>query len=467
MSFWKKFWHNVLVALGLRQKAERIAKRMEEDKRKVIVRKGKQKALFFETETIAQHKKKESRRPAKKKKEEKKQVIVKKKLVVEKPLGRKVSASKQAKKIRPEKPEKTQKKPRVQKKRKIRKQKRKKPKKPAVYGKKRKIAETISVEAEKVEVRQRPFRKTVERKSERADKESYKKPVEKTVEREAEEVVSTAETVSVDEEIKETKDLMKNLEKQYLKQEISEDQFKSKLSDLKQKLYLLELRKKKEGKGKKVIGLREVSMPVSRKIKEGKVDSLIEQKLSGKVNENKIDEIERNIHTAMKKHDISEKEVSESIKSIDKGNLVEGFDRLLDLLELEKETQKMIAEKFPAPAETRIVKSEKLEYGVTGIPNQEKIKAIATEISKHRIVTDFDRLLEYVGKNGRIDIQKAMKELKMDKKKILEVSSVLQEADLLKVEYPAIGSPVLVISGYKKPEKKKEEKKHGKVNRKV
>lgn len=55
---------------------------------------------------------------------------------------------------------------------------------------------------------------------------------------------------SIEEQIEETKELMRNLEKEYMQMRISREEFRQKLIDYRQTLHMLELRKQKEEKNK-------------------------------------------------------------------------------------------------------------------------------------------------------------------------------------------------------------------------
>ena len=58
-------------------------------------------------------------------------------------------------------------------------------------------------------------------------------------------------------------------------------------------------------------------------------------------------------------------------------------------------------------------------------------------------------------------IGKLIKELKIDKKRLHAATEVLENNELIRIEYPPFGSAIIYDAAYKKPEKKKKNKKKG------
>jgi predicted transcriptional regulator len=83
---------------------------------------------------------------------------------------------------------------------------------------------------------------------------------------------------------------------------------------------------------------------------------------------------------------------------------------------------------------------------------------------KHKIVTDFDSIESFVKSKTETTIVEISNELEIPKKRVLRVALVLEKAGLVKVNYPAVGSPKILFinkegnnnSGKEKKVKKKE-----------
>ena len=170
------------------------------------------------------------------------------------------------------------------------------------------------------------------------------------------------------------------------------------------------------------------------------IEKLMEAKASGTIDEGKLKELERHIRELMKTYNIPEEEIEKEIGGIRADHALEDAEKLIDLMELEHRAQ-----------------------GLEGIEHEEakreEAKAVIKEIKKHRIVTDFDRILQLVNERGKIKINDALKELGIQPKRMDEVSEILEREGLVKIEYSAVGSAWISSPEYKKPAKEKGEKK--------
>ncbi len=72
-----------------------------------------------------------------------------------------------------------------------------------------------------------------------------------------------------------------------------------------------------------------------------------------------------------------------------------------------------------------------------------KKKKIPTIVKEALYKTDIDLLLDLVEKNEQISISEASKKLQVNKKVIEKWARILEENNLLKITYPAIGEPIL------------------------
>ena len=89
---------------------------------------------------------------------------------------------------------------------------------------------------------------------------------------------------------------------------------------------------------------------------------------------------------------------------------------------------------------------------------KEKLKSVEKDIIKQKIVTDFDKILNYVRENGFATAGKISADLGIDKKTVNRYAKVLEENELIKVSYPAIGSMKLIDIDFKPKPKGKDKK---------
>ncbi len=86
-----------------------------------------------------------------------------------------------------------------------------------------------------------------------------------------------------------------------------------------------------------------------------------------------------------------------------------------------------------------------LDSSVIGtIKKEEKFKGVEKNLEKETISTDFDKVLLLVKKNGKIKLSDAVKELNLPSERITVIAEVLEENNLIKINYPPIGEPILL-----------------------
>lgn len=170
------------------------------------------------------------------------------------------------------------------------------------------------------------------------------------------------------------------------------------------------------------------------------IEKLMEAKASGTIDEGKLKELEGHIRELMKTYNIPEGEIEKEIGGIRADHALEDAEKLIDLMELEHRAQ-----------------------GLEGTEHEEakreEAKAVIKEIKKHRIVTDFDRILQLVNERGKIKTNDAIKELGIQPKRMDEVVEILEREGLVKIEYSAVGSAWIFSPEYKKPVQEKGKKK--------
>lgn len=191
---------------------------------------------------------------------------------------------------------------------------------------------------------------------------------------------------------------------------------------------------------------------VSGKVPSSKIGQMIEARPSEKIDREKITELEKHVSELLKKHKLTHREINAEIAPVDKNKIIEDFDKLINLIDLEKRTKELMKEETAPKSESPLGKL--MPAMTTTDMKKEKIKAIAKEITKYKIITDFDQVLQYVKAKGKTTDDKAMKELRLDKKRFYATCEVLEDNNLIRIEYPPIGPAIVYDAEYKKPEGK-------------
>lgn len=170
---------------------------------------------------------------------------------------------------------------------------------------------------------------------------------------------------------------------------------------------------------------------------------LIRERSGRELSEARLRTVEERISELMQRYGLNERDIEKDLEKLDTHRLLQDFDKLINLVELERKTKKEI---MYAP--------ELIETGIPHFERQkERIKAIAKEIKKHRIITDADRVYAYVKKKGRTKSKEIAKELGIQKKKVEEYAEILAANNLIEVKYPPIGGLMLVLKEEKRVKK--------------
>ena len=146
----------------------------------------------------------------------------------------------------------------------------------------------------------------------------------------------------------------------------------------------------------------------------------------------------------MKKYNIPSEEIESKVEGMETAKLIDSFNKLISLLELEKKAEQELNRVYRIPTVTGFKESAK---------KVEEIKGIATELKKHRIITDFDRVLTLVDDEGRISIGEAAKRLEISKKRVEECAEILEKDKLIEISYPPIGDAFVQVIDYKNRKK--------------
>ncbi|HLC79451.1 MAG TPA: hypothetical protein VJG83_03390 [archaeon] len=170
-----------------------------------------------------------------------------------------------------------------------------------------------------------------------------------------------------------------------------------------------------------------------------KINAFLEQKAAGKINEGKLVELEAKVDLLMEKYKIPEKELEEKFGKVNTSNVLESIGRLINLIELERDANAKI-------------KPEKIQTALPVTENAkqvEEVVGIATEIKKHRIVTDFDKLITLLVQKGRMKFTDIAKELSISMDKVEECCRILQQEKLIEVVYPPFGDALAQTLEYR------------------
>jgi len=271
--------------------------------------------------------------------------------------------------------------------------------------------------------------------------------------------VGVSQIEDFDEQITVTKELIKSLNMDFFKRRITEEEYRRKTLEYREKMKLLEIRRRnilkaQSGTPRVADNAREFA-PVTatetkKAVSQTKVHQILRAKARGKIDDERLGELENKITELAKRYNLSEQELEQDVLNIDTNKTLESFNKLVSLIDLEREANRRLNQ-------VRIV----------GVPKAfkesakevEMVKGIATEIKKHRIVTDFDKIISIVNQQGNLKLSKLSAQLKIDKKTCAGLLSDLEDEGLLELKYPAFGEVTVQIPGYDEMQKVIKEKK--------
>ena len=289
----------------------------------------------------------------------------------------------------------------------------------------------------------------------------------------------------IDKEIEKIKALMDYCEKDYLKRKISEKEYRQKMLEYKEKIHILQIEKKdlenqKEELNTTANNIQDVvsvnldqiantknleqlmikqqqtlekiatqSLALQKHQEEAefakkklenvpdsqKINLFLHEKATGKIDEEKLINVEGRLSNLMEKHNISEEDIEREMRKQAPHKVVGSVDKLVDMLELEKKANS----------------AEKIETAMkvsSPIKRIKEIKGIATDVKKHRIITDFDKVLMYILEKGKEDFGKIAKKVGMSRSRVDECCVILQKEGQIEIVYPTIGDPIAQTLDY-------------------
>lgn len=200
---------------------------------------------------------------------------------------------------------------------------------------------------------------------------------------------------------------------------------------------------KTKPKPKEAIALpKKETRPAKDEIEE--LQQLIAKKFGGKVAPQQIQELQQKVRELLEQKMVTKSEIEQNIQMVDANRLLEGFTKLLGLIEW---NERFSSEKPPEMPST---------IGMQRKP--EKFAGTEKELEKKELITDFDKILEIVRERGTITLNELASELDLDKRLLKEAVDILEENNLVIQEYPAFGSPRIIDPAYLEKKGKKSEK---------
>ncbi|OYT38083.1 hypothetical protein B6U82_00625 [Candidatus Pacearchaeota archaeon ex4484_31] len=166
---------------------------------------------------------------------------------------------------------------------------------------------------------------------------------------------------------------------------------------------------------------------------ERKIAKAIEKKLEPSRTELEKEKQEiRKARRLEKKIKELEKKLEE--KSLTEEQLKDTLMRLLESIKLKKEAREKVEKKVKEKIDVKTIDE---------IRKMLAVKPIAVKAEK--IETEFDRIINLIKKSKKgIKLSDLAKKLKIEKGKVMEWCETLAESNLIKIEYPPIGEPLIV-----------------------
>ncbi|MDO8625599.1 MAG: hypothetical protein Q7R47_05940, partial [Candidatus Diapherotrites archaeon] len=162
------------------------------------------------------------------------------------------------------------------------------------------------------------------------------------------------------------------------------------------------------------------------------VKQAIQDNFRGKVDDRQLKELTDNVQRLLESHSIQTDFIKERLAHADSSQILDSFMAMV----------RMIEEQRPKTETIQMVPEEFKNYR----PNlkKEAPKAESRELENKELITDYDKILEVVRSKGKISVDTLAKNAQIDKKALREILSVLEKEELIDVQYPPFGSPVVI-----------------------
>lgn len=164
------------------------------------------------------------------------------------------------------------------------------------------------------------------------------------------------------------------------------------------------------------------------------------------ISSEQLEQFEQRLSQLLEQRPVSREHVMQGIASIDSSRVIEGFTRLSEILEHELHGDRRITAEEEQLQMSDLVSQKK---------DKKKMVGIEKTLEKKELITDFDKILEIVRQKGQIKLSELTVLLKMDKNAIKEACDILEENNLVHLEFPPIGEPRVVDINFEKQKNKK------------
>ncbi|MCX6802586.1 MAG: hypothetical protein NT067_05770, partial [Candidatus Diapherotrites archaeon] len=168
---------------------------------------------------------------------------------------------------------------------------------------------------------------------------------------------------------------------------------------------------------------------------------IIRAKSGEDASQGKIDIAEHRVQELMRKYNLNEREIETEIQKLDSSRLLQDFDRLINMIEMDRRERRVTIEDSPGMVETEISYVDH---------KKEKAKTVSRDIKKLSIVTDADRIYVYVKSKGKAKTKQIAKDLEIPRKKVDEYAEILAENRLVDLKYLPLGGIMLKLREDKK-----------------
>ncbi|GEM_PF-4350590 len=195
-----------------------------------------------------------------------------------------------------------------------------------------------------------------------------------------------------------------------------------------------------------------------------KLLSDIPEKASWKIGQEKLAKLEEKIALLMEKQGAYESDIRKKLGEAHTRSALETAEKIPDFKEIERKADEQLAMLGPneAAAEKKTGAGAILER-LTGTENAarqlakspaqsekqaEQVEELAQEAMQLRLVTDFDRVLNYIREHGKASYEEISRDLWIPIKRIDECCSILRDERQAEIVYPPFGSPYAQSIGY-------------------
>ena len=170
-------------------------------------------------------------------------------------------------------------------------------------------------------------------------------------------------------------------------------------------------------------------------VPEIKIASALEEKLGGRISDAKLAALEEKISQLLKQKVISPDKVLSDIQQIDSNRIVESFNKLISLIEMEHAAKQDLQDKrIKSSTPIEPVRLKKTDF---------KVESKDKELEKTEINTNFDKLLSIVREQGKISSKELSKLLGLKENQITDLCKILEDENLVTLNYQPVGGVII------------------------